>query len=128
MIITAFVLLLSGCNTVENKVLINNTSTISEIEVEEIFLNDPRLTNVVAVINDKELLAGVTVKTFSRFKKTKIEKELKEKIEKLHSELNVIVSADLKIIMETKKMMEETDEKKLSKSIKKLKSLIKEET
>ncbi|MFD1929133.1 hypothetical protein ACFSFY_13905 [Sporosarcina siberiensis] len=128
MIIISVILLLTGCNSVEKKVLINNTSAISEKEVEELFLKDPRLTNVVAVFNDKDILAGVTVKTFSRFKKAKIEKELKEKIENLHSELNIIVSADLKIIMETRKMMDEKDEKKLKKNINELKSLIKEET
>ncbi|WP_438316342.1 hypothetical protein [Sporosarcina sp. FA9] len=112
----------------DKKVQINNNTDISEKDVEEIFINDPRLTNVVAVFNEKDILAGVTVRTFSRFKKKKIEKELKEKIEKLHSELNIIVSADQKIIMETKKMIDQTDEKKLKNSIKKLKSLIKEET
>jgi len=127
-LVLACILVLSGCNSVDKKVIINNNSDISEKDVEELFINDHRVTNAVAVITDKDILAGVTVRTFSRFKKTKIEKELKEKIENLHSELNIIVSADQKVIMETKKMMDENDEKKLGKSIKKLKSLIKEET
>ena len=75
--------------------------------------------------HENDLITGVTVKTFSRFKKEKIEKELKKKLEKLYPEMDVTVSADSKIWMETNKLSIQDDKKDIGKKIEKLKSLIK---
>ena len=56
-------------------------------KAEEVFINDERLTSAVAVFHENDLITGVTLKTFSRFKKEKIEKELKKKLEEALSRL-----------------------------------------
>jgi len=118
--------LLSGCS--ENGFRIDNGSDADAAKAEEVLNSDDRLTSAVTVFHENDVIAGVTLKTFSRFKKEKIEKELKGKLEKLYPDLDVTVSADSKIWMETKKLMDFESEEKKGKKIKELKSLIKEET
>jgi len=120
------VILLSGCTG--SGFRIDNNSSEDHAKAEEVLLNDKRLTSAVTVFHENDLLTGVTLKTFSRFKKEKIEKELKKKLEKSYPELDITVSADSKIWMETNKLIESDDKKDQGKKIKELKSLIKEET
>ena len=98
------------------------------MKAEEVFLNDDRLVSAVAVFNEKNIVSGVTVKTFSRFNKKKIEKDIKKSLEEDYPEFDVTVSADGKIIQETKKLLKQEDKEKLAKKIKKVKSLLEEET
>ena len=95
---------------------------------EEVLTNDKRLTSAITTIHENNLLTGVTLKTFSRFKKEKIEKELKKNLENGYPGLDVTVSADSKIWMEMNKLIDLEDKKDKGKKIEKLKSLIKEET
>ena len=120
------VILLSGCTG--SGFRIDNNSSEDHAKAEEVLINDKRLTSAVTVFHENDLLTGVTLKTFSRFKKEKIEKELKKKLEKSYPELDITVSADSKIWMETNKLIESDDKKDQGKKIKELKSLIKEET
>ena len=118
--------LLSGCS--ENGFRMDNHSDEDAAKVEKVLKGDDRLASAVTVFHEDDVIAGVTLKTFSRFKKEKIEKELKGKLEKLYPDLDVTVSADAKIWMETKKLIDLESEKKKGGKIKELKSLIKEET
>lgn len=120
------VVLLSGCS--EDGFRIDNNSSEDHAKAEEVFKNDKRLTSAVTVFHDNDLITGVTLKTFSRFKKGKIEKELKKKLEGIYPDLDVTVSADSKIWMETNKLADLDNKKNIGKKIEKLKSLIKEET
>ena len=120
------VVLLSGCSG--NGFRIDNNSSEDHAKAEEVLTNDKRLTSAVTVFHENDLLTGVTLKTFSRFKKEKIEKELKKKLESIYPGLDVTVSADSKIWMETNKLIDLEDKKDQGKKIEKLKSLIKEET
>ena len=120
--------MLSGCGRPENVVQIQNDTHADDKKVEDVILNNKRLVSAVAVFHDKELISGVTVKTFSRFNKQKIEKEVKKELEDIYPELDVTVSADNKIIIETTKLLNEEDQKKLDKKFKKIKSLLEEET
>ena len=122
------ILMLSGCIRPENVVQIQNETHADDKKVEDIILNDERLVSAVAVFHDDELISGVTVKTFSRFHKEKIEKEIKKDLEKVYPELEITVSADNKIIKETTKLLDEEDQEKLDKKLKKIKSLLEEET
>lgn len=118
--------MLAGCS--ENGIRIHNDSSEDVRKAEELFMKDNHLTAVVTVFHANDLLTGVTLKTFSRFKKEKIEKSLKEKLEKLYPELDVTVSADSKIWLETNKLINSDHEKNLGERIDKLKLLLKEET
>lgn len=120
------VVLLSGCSG--DGFRIDNNSSEDHAKAEEVFKNDKRLTSAVTVFHDNDLITGVTLKTFSRFKKGKIEKELKKKLEGIYPDLDVTVSADSKIWMETNKLADLDNKKNIGKKIEKLKSLIKEET
>lgn len=122
------ILLLSGCIRPESEVQIQNDTNADVMKAEEVFLNDDRLVSAVAVFNEKNIVSGVTVKTFSRFNKKKIEKDIKKSLEEDYPEFDVTVSADGKIIQETKKLLKQEDKEKLAKKIKKVKSLLEEET
>lgn len=120
------VVLLSGCSG--SGFRIDNNSSEDHVKAEEVLLNDKRLTSAVTVFHENDLLTGVTLKTFSRFKKENIEKELKKKLENSYPGLDVTVSGDSKIWMEMNKLIDLEDKKDKAKKIEKLKSLIKEET
>lgn len=118
--------MLAGCS--ENGIRIHNDSSEDATKAEKVFMQDSHLTAVVTVFHENDLLTGVTLKTFSRFKKEKIEKSLKEQLEKLYPELEITVSADSKIWMETNKLINSDHKKDMSEKIDKLKLLLKEET
>ncbi len=118
--------ILAGCSA--NGIRIHNDSTEDVAKAEEVFVNDKRLTSAATVFHENDLITGVTLKTFSRFNKGKIEKELKKKLKKLYPELDVTVSADMKIWLETNKLIDLDSEKDIGKKIKELKMLLKEET
>ena len=122
------ILLLSGCVRPESGVQIQNDTNVDVMKAEEVFLNDDRLVSAVAVFHEKDIVSGVTVKTFSRFHKKKIEKELKKSLEEDYPEFDVTISADGKIIQETRKLLKQEDTEKLAKKIKKVKTLLEEET
>ncbi|MCZ2257208.1 hypothetical protein KSU66_01735 [Sporosarcina sp. G11-34] len=128
-IYSSIFLLLSGCVRPTSGIRIQNETNADIGKAEEVFKDDERLASAVAIFHEKEIIAGVSVKTFSRFHKNKIEEELTKRIEELYKDFDVTVSADGKFIYETTKMMNgEAKDKELSKSIKKLKSLSEEET
>jgi hypothetical protein len=120
--------MLAGCS--ENGIRIYNDSSEDPAKAEEIFKKDKDLTAVATVFHDNDLLTGVSLKTFSRFKKGKIEKNLKKKLEKKYPDLDITVSADGKIWLETNKLINSNHEKEkdIGKKIDKLKLLLKEET
>ena len=122
------IFLIMGCARPERGIHIQNETNADIEKAEEVFENDARLASVVAIFHEKELISGVTVKTFSRFHKKKIEEELTKKLEEDYKEFNVTVSADGKFIHETTKMMSLEEKDKLAEKIKKLKSLSEEET
>ena len=74
-------LVLAGCVQLENGVHIQNDTDEDVEKAENVFEDDDRLLSAIAIFHEKEILSGVTVKTFSRFHKAKIEKELTKKLE-----------------------------------------------
>lgn len=126
LLVISMLVLLAGCS--EKGMQIYNPANADAEKAEKLFANDTRLTSAVALVTDKDLLMGVRVDTFSRFHKEKIEKELKKELEQLYPELEVTLSADSKIFMETAKLIEKGDTQELDEKLKKLKSLLKEET
>lgn len=122
------ILLLSGCVNGEMTIEIQNDTNTDSENMEEIIENDNRLTRVVAIVHEKNIVSGIQVKTFSRFHKEKIEKELTKQLEKKYEAFDVTVSADSKSIRELNKLMELNEKEKLNEKIEQLKSLLKEET
>lgn len=120
--------MLTGCVSADSGVRIQNDTKADIKKAEDIFESDDRLIGTVAILHEKEMISAVTVKTFSRFHKKKIEKELKKKLEKEYKDFDITVSADSKAVYETMKLMELEDKEKLKKNIKKLVSLLEEET
>ena len=127
LILTIFLLvLLAGCTG--NGIRIFNATDEDSTQAEELFKKDKRLKSVSAMFHEEQLLTGVRVDTFSRFRKGKIEKELEKELEKLYPDLDITVSADSKILYETTKLINGSDNKDVGKKIDDLKSLLKEET
>lgn len=127
-IIIVILLMLSGCSGANSAIHIYNNADMDEKKGERLIEDDDRIRNATMVFHEDYIFAGITVGTFSRFKKEKIEKELKKKLEKEYKEAEVLVSADHKFVMETNKLAQMTEDDELSKEIEKLKSLSEEET
>ena len=119
-------LLLSGC--IPNEYKFENHTDEETSEAEELLREDDRIKGVAALFHEDHLLVGIRVKTFSRFNKRKIAKEMEEKLKEAYPDLKVFVSADSKILTETNKLILKNDEKGLKKKIDKLITLAEEET
>lgn len=121
-------IVLTGCMRLENGNHIYNDSQSDHLAAEKIFATDDRLVSTATIIHDDKLLSGVTVKTFSRLHKQKIEDELTKKLEEAYPEHEITVSADNKIVHETVKIVQNKDKEQLDEQLKRIVSLLKEET
>lgn len=119
-------ILLSGCSW--NEIRSYDGANGESEKAQELFTNDKRVVSAATIFHEDEVVAGISLKAFSRFKKDKIEKELKKELEKQYPDREVTISADSKIWMEANKLIDSDEKKDIDKTIKKLKSLLKEET
>lgn len=125
-IMLGVLLLLSGC--MPNEYNFENHTDEDAGKVEEILKKDDRIKGVAALFHDDHLLVGIRVKTFSRFNKREIAREIEKQLKEEYPDLAVFVSADSKILNETNKLILKNDEKGLKKKIHHLISLAEEET
>ncbi|MFX3675235.1 MAG: YhcN/YlaJ family sporulation lipoprotein [Paenisporosarcina sp.] len=91
------------------------------------------ISDVKAVNTDKELLVSLKVDQFNRFQLKKIEKNIKSDLEKKYPDYKILVSTDQKMYFELDKLEQKLKKnnlsmKKLKKDIKKIKSLMKEQS
>lgn len=124
--ILCILLLLSGC--VPNEFTVENQTGEDANEAEELLKKDDRIKGAAALFHEDHLIVGVRVKTFDRFNKRKIAKELEKKLKETYPDLSVFVSADSKILTETNKLILKDDAKGIKKKIHYLISLSEEET
>jgi hypothetical protein len=124
--------LLVGCNDEKIDFLSTNDDQANkeqQQQVAQIVKDDQRVRRVTALFTTDAAIVGIEVKPFSKWKKQQYEKEWQKEIEKALPNKNVLVSTDLKIILETDKLIREKEtDKKINKKIEKLKALTKEET
>lgn len=89
--------------------------------------------DAVAVNTKNKLLLAYQVKQMDRFRMRQIEKDVKQQLELLFPDHDIIVSSDLKLFWKTdelrgKMQKDDMDERKLDKQIEKLKKLREERT
>ncbi|MBD8068108.1 YhcN/YlaJ family sporulation lipoprotein [Bacillus sp. PS06] len=150
--IKIFILLLtiiglgSGCNENQNQMGYNNKDlSISQVHTskpidqsvanhaKEKMITKDEITDGRAVNTDKELLVAIKVENFNRFRLKTIEKTVKSDLEKIYPNHKVVVSSDKKMFWELEKIEQRlqknnTNKKSLKKDLKKLESLIKEQS
>lgn len=150
--LTTFLLILiiigfgTGCNGNQNQLgEKHNDLGISQVHTKkpidqsvanhakEKMITKDEISDVKAVNTDKELLAAIKVENFNRFRLKKIEKAIKSDLEKMYPNYKVVVSADKKMFWELEKIEQRlqknnTNKKSLKRDLKKLESLIKEQT
>ncbi|WJY28921.1 MULTISPECIES: hypothetical protein [Sporosarcina] len=119
--------LLAGCSTDIGYKTVNTTSEDGQ-QAENVLKDDPRIKNAVLLIHDDRLIAGLRVNTFDRFNKREIAKEVEKKFRKMYPGMKVTVSADSKVLLETNKLIDKKDTEHYTKKMKKISSLVKEET
>ena len=138
--------LCSGCNGNQNQLGDDNEDlNISQVNIskpisqsvanqaKENIITEEEISDVKAVNTDKELLVAIKVKQFDRFQLKKIEKKVKSDLEKMYPDYKILVSTDQKMYFELDKLEQKlqkdnTSMKKLEKDIKKIKSLMKEQS
>lgn len=128
MIYMMFILLLTGCTAQEDRIRMKNNTGEKEAKAEELISTHEDVKKAVILLNDNDLLVALRMKTFSRFNKRKIGKKIEKELKKSYPDMTVTVSVDNKILLETTKIINENIQETNDKKIKKLKSLIKEET
>lgn len=127
LILGIIVCLLAGCSSKVGFKTVNTTEA-DEKQAEAILKEDSRIKNAVLLIHDDRLIAGLRVNTFERFRKRAIAKEMTDRFKELYPEMDITVSADSKIFMETNKLIEQQNKEQYTKEMKELSQLVKEET
>ncbi|WP_339288989.1 hypothetical protein [Ureibacillus sp. FSL K6-0786] len=118
---------LFGCN--DEKTLEVNSMNGQEVEeVTTIMKNEDDIYSGRAILVEDQLLVAIQAKPWLDYKKTKIEKNLKKKLEEILPEYDITVSSDFKLYWEAQKLITEEDSEKVKKQLNKLKKLKKEET
>jgi hypothetical protein len=141
-ILLLFALSFTGCSNdqgihngqktqqVDDKTLIGDQEVAAKAEKEIRKLEE--VTDVVAVSdNNKTLLLGFKIKQFSKFRTKKIEKKVKDKLNKSFPDYEITSSSDLKIFIETSKIknkLAEQSSKERKKEIEKIIKLSNEQT
>ena len=125
----SLVLLLVGCTgDVEKFVSFDgDIDTVESEALENELKEEKHVEKAIAIFAEKDLLVAVQVKPWQKWQKTKIEERLQKKYKKKYPNYKVLVSADYKIYFEATKLLSK-DEENISKTIKDLKKLAKEET
>ena len=125
-------LILVGCNNGQTSFFTTNKDSSHKDqrqEIEQIVKDDQHIKRVTALLTDNAAIVVIEVKPFSKWKKRQYEKEWQKEIEKALPQKDVLVSTDLKIMIETDKLAKkQMGEKELDKKIKELKELSEEET
>ena len=130
MLLCMSVVLLVGCtsSSKDKDILIQNNTNEDSTKVEEIVKNSEQISIAVIYLEGDDLVTALRMKTFSRFSKREIGKQIRKELKNAYPDMTVTVSVDNKAIVETKKLLKVDDKQVIGKEIKKLKSLIKEET
>jgi hypothetical protein len=143
LLLIAFIGLCSGCTGNQNQSANNNDANIVKVhtskpvdqsianQVKEKVIKEVEISDVKAVNTDKELLLAVKINQFDRFRLKKIEKKVKEELEKTYPDYKILVSTDSKIYLELEQLekklqKDKTKKKTLKKDFDKIKSLLKE--
>lgn len=119
---------LIGCNNEEKTIEVNNASSSDVEEVTTIIENNNEIYSGRAIFVEDQMLVAVQAKPWLDYKKTKIEKKLKEQLEEKFPNYEITVSADYKLYWESQKLLKEEDTEKVMDKVEKLKKLSKEET
>lgn len=126
MVLALVLILLTGCSG--KGVQLENASAADTKRAEEIFQHNKHVKLAVVLVEGKELLAGIRVNTFSRFKKKKIAAEIEKQLKESYPGMTITVSADSKVLLETEKLIKKGNKKQYKKKIKEIKSIEKEQT
>lgn len=99
---------LFGCN--DEKTLEVNSMNGQEVEeVTTIMKNEDDIYSGRAILVEDQLLVAIQAKPWLDYKKTKIEKNLKKKLEEILPEYDITVSSDFKLYWEAQKLITEED-------------------
>lgn len=126
MAILLLILLLAGCS--EHGTYVENTTDYDTRKIENTLRDNEHVKLAKVLLVEEELLAGIRVRTFSRFQKKTIAYNIQKQLEKEYPELTVTVSADSKVLLETGKLINEKNTTRYRKKIDKIKSIEKEQT
>lgn len=119
-------LLLTACSNETARVVYPDTAPD---ELEQELKQHKAVKGFKSVSDENDIVVAIEIKRLSRFNKEKIEKKITKQLEKTYPDKSVLVTSDLKVKWEVEKIIKDKKkEKKLTKSIKNIKSLSKEET
>ncbi len=122
-------ILLAGCSAPDEKyTTVANGQEERVQQIEKVLEKHESIEHVNMVVLDEAMLVAIQVKPWSRWKKQKIEQQVKKELEDKFPKEKVTVSTDFKLHWEAGKLKEEKDQKKIRQQVKQLSNLAKEET
>lgn len=135
-------LILSGCNansndkskTNLNNTVIENIDQSAAVETKKIIARHKETTAIHAVNSEKTLLAAFEIRHLKRFGLEDLKKKIEQELTKRFPDMEIEVSTDQKILMETEKLEKRiaqgrlTKKRDLDREIEKTIKLAKEKT
>ena len=128
-LVVALLFFLTACGdevVIQTNELQKNTEIQQEIERK--LKEDDAITRANIISVNDEWLISYQMKPLDKWDKRKHLNALKKSIEKIDSSQNSSISNDYKLFIESKKLLDVRDEKKVKKKLKELKKLMEEET
>ncbi len=124
---TLFLLTACGDEVVIKSNEQQNNKTLQK-EIEQKLMEDEAITKANIISVNDEWLITYEMNPLEKWGKKKHLNSLKKSIEKLDSSQKFTISNDFKLFLESEKLLEKQDEKKIKKKMKELKKLMEEET
>ena len=125
----ALLLFLTACGddvVIQSNEQQHNTSI--QQKIEEKLKADEAITKANIISVNDEWLISYEMKPLEKWRKKKHLNSLKKEIEKIDSSQKFIISNDYKLFIESEKLLELRDDKKIKSKMKELKKLMEEET
>ena len=124
---TLFLLTACGDEVVIQSNEQQNNKTLQK-EIEQKLKEDEAITKANIISVNDEWLITYEMNPLEKWRKKKHLNSLKKSIEELDSSQKFTISNDFKLFLESEKLLEKRDEKKIKKRMKELKKLMEEET
>ena len=128
-LVVALLLFLTACGddvVIQSNEQQHNTSI--QQKIEEKLKADEAITKANIISVNDEWLISYEMKPLEKWRKKKHLNSLKKEIEKIDSSQKFIISNDYKLFIESEKLLELRDDKKIKNKMKELKKLMEEET
>ncbi|TQR11686.1 hypothetical protein [Psychrobacillus soli] len=119
-------LLLTACSNETDQVMYPSNDLP---ELKQVLNSNEAVYGFKGIVDKDDVLVSIDIRRMNQFKENKIAKKITKQLEEKYPDKEFLVTNDLKLKWEIEKIMkQELKTEELTKSVEKIKSLLKEET